>query len=53
MEHLRRGARNQIEANDAITKSLLAQGLTRGSAAFEEASTTAWKENNVGQLPEK
>lgn len=47
------GARNQIEANDAITKSLLAQGLTRGSAAFEEASTAAWKENNVGELPEK
>lgn len=47
------GARNQIEANDAISKSLLAQGLTRGSAAYEEASTQAWKDNEVAKLPEK
>lgn len=47
------GARNQIEANEIITKSLLAQGLTRGSAEFEEASTQAWKDNEVSKLPEK
>lgn len=47
------GARNQLEANEAITKHLLAQGLTRGSGAFEEANTAAWKENNVSTLPEK
>jgi|SRR5690606_12420390 len=47
------GARNQVEANEAITKSLLAQGLTRGSAEYEEASTQAWKDNEVAKLPEK
>lgn len=47
------GARNQIEANDVISKSLLAQGLTRGSAQFQEATNQAWKDNNVAALPEK
>lgn len=47
------GARNQVEANDAISKSLLAQGMTRGSAAFQEATNQAWKDNNVAALPEK
>lgn len=47
------GARNQVEANSAITKHLLAQGLTRGSSEFETANTEAWKENNVSALPEK
>lgn len=47
------GARNKIEANDIISKGLLAQGLTKGSAQFEEAMTQAWKDNDVAKLPEK
>lgn len=46
-------ARNQIEANEIITKQLVAQGLTRGSDAFDEASTKAWREGNISKLPER
>lgn len=46
------GAKNQIEANEIISKQLLSQGLTRGSSEFETASTQAWKDNNVSELPE-
>lgn len=44
-------ARTQIEADDIITKTLLAQGLTIGSDAFQEAKTKAWTENNIKALP--
>lgn len=46
-------ARNQVEANEYITTHLLAKGLTRGSAEFEKASTLAWTENKIGDLPER
>lgn len=46
------GAKNQIEANEIISKQLLSQGLTRGSSEFESAATQAWKDNNVSELPE-
>ena len=47
------GARTRVEANDIITKGLLSQGLTKGSAEFEAASTQAWKDGNVSALPEQ
>ena len=46
-------ARNQVEANEIITKKLVAQGLTRGSDAFDEASTKAWKDGGIAKLPER
>lgn len=45
------GAKTQNDADDIITKALLAQGLTKGSAAFQEAKTKAWIDNNVKALP--
>lgn len=45
------GARNKVEAGEIITKSLLARGLTKGSQAFQDAFTEAWKTNNVASLP--
>ena len=47
------GARTRVEAYEAISSSLMAQGLTAGSKAFEEAMQQAWKDNNVSQLPEQ
>ena len=47
------GAKSRIEANDMITKSLLQQGLTKGSAEFDTAMTQAWKDGNVSALPEQ
>lgn len=47
------GAKTRVEANDIITKALLAQGLTRGSAAFSDAMDKAWIDGNVASLPEK
>lgn len=46
-------ARTQIEANEIITQQLLQRGLTRDSAEFEKASTLAWTENKIGDLPEQ
>lgn len=46
-------ARTRVEANEAIRASLLAQGLTIGSAEYDAAATQAWKDNNVSALPEK
>ena len=46
-------ARTQVEANEIITQQLLARGLTRDSEAFEKASTLAWRENKIGELPEQ
>lgn len=45
------GARTQVEAQEIITKTLLAQGLTKGSDAFQNAMSKAWTENNVKALP--
>lgn len=45
------GAKTQNDADDIITHALLAQGLTKGSAAFQEAKTKAWIDNNVKALP--
>lgn len=47
------GAKTRVEANEAITTGLLAQGLTVGSDEFQSAMTQAWTDNNVAQLPEK
>lgn len=45
------GARTQVEAQEMIAKTLMAQGLTNGSADFQKAMDAAWKDNNVAQLP--
>lgn len=47
------GARTRTEAYDAIANSLMQQGMTIGSKAFDEAMSQAWKDNGIGQLPEK
>lgn len=39
------GARTQTEANEIITKSLLSQGLTIGSKAYQERFDKIWKDN--------
>lgn len=45
------GCRTQVEANAAIDKALLSQGLVVGSDKYQEAMTQAWKGNNVASLP--
>lgn len=47
------GSKTQVEAYEAITQTLMAQGLTKGSAAFEKAMTESWETNNVNSLPER
>lgn len=47
------GAKSRIEADSMIQKALMEQGLTSGSAEFQEAFTQARKDNNVSSLPEK
>ena len=44
-------ARTQSEADDIIHNQLNAQGLTRGSKAYQEAYQKAWTENNISSLP--
>ena len=44
-------ARTQREADDIIHNQLNAQGLTRGSKAYQDAYDAAWKDNNISQLP--
>lgn len=44
-------ARTQREADDIIHNQLNAQGLVRGSKAYQEAYSEAWKANNISQLP--
>lgn len=44
-------ARTQREADDIIHNQLNAQGLVRGSKAYQEAYNQAWKDNNVSKLP--
>lgn len=46
-------ARTQVEADDLISKALLAQGIAIGSQAYQDAKDKAWKENNVSKLPLK
>ena len=47
------GAKTRVEANNIITTTLLGQGLTKGSEAFDTAMTQAWKDGNVAALPEQ
>lgn len=44
-------ARNQQEADDILRKQLGAQGLIRGSKAYQDAYDAAWKEHNIMALP--
>lgn len=46
-------ARTQNEADEIIHNQLNAQGLIRGSKAYEEAKTQIWKDNNISSLPMK
>lgn len=45
------GVRTQTEAQEVIAQTLMKQGMTNGSKAFQEAMTQAWKDNNVKTLP--
>lgn len=45
------GAKNQMEANEILTKQFLAQGMTIGSNEFQDAMDKAWKDNNIVNLP--
>ena len=45
------GARSKVEAEDIISKALLARGMTKGSKAYQDAFSEAWKTNNVASLP--
>lgn len=47
------GSKTQVEAYEAITQSLMAQGLTKGSAAFDKAMAENWEANNIQSLPER
>ena len=44
-------ARTQQEADNIIHNQLNAQGLVRGSKAYQEAYDAAWKDGNVKALP--
>lgn len=44
-------AKTQNEAEQIIHNQLNAQGLVRGSKAYQDAMTQAWKDNNISQLP--
>ena len=46
-------ARTQSEADEIIHNQLNAQGLVRGSKAYQEAYSAAWKDGNVSSLPMK
>lgn len=41
------GARTQSEANNIISKALMAQGMTIGSKQYQDAFDKAWKENSA------
>lgn len=45
------GVRTQNEAQELIAQTLMKQGLTNGSKAFQDAMTKAWKDNNISSLP--
>ena len=44
-------AKTQNEAEQIIHNQLNAQGLVRGSKAYQDAMTQAWKDNSISQLP--
>ena len=39
------GAKSQVEASEIVAKTLMAQGLTLGSDAYQTAYDKAWKDN--------
>lgn len=45
------GVRTQTQAQELIAQTLMKQGMTNASKAFQEAMTQAWKDNNVSSLP--
>ncbi len=45
------GAKSQTEATEIITQMLLKQGKLNGSKEFQDAFSSAWKENNIAALP--
>ena len=47
------GCKTRVEAYDAISNNLMAQGMTAGSKEFEDAMAQAWKDNNIAALPER
>lgn len=47
------GAKTRTEAYEIITNILVAEGKQVGTAAFQEAMSQAWKDNNIAALPEK
>lgn len=47
------GAKTRVEAYDAISANLMAQGLTAGSEKFDATMKQAWTDNNISALPEK
>ena len=47
------GVRSQTEASEVIAQTLMKQGLTNGSKAFQEAMNKAWADNEISKLPIK
>lgn len=47
------GVKTQTEAQELIAQTLMKQGLTNGSKAFQEAMNKAWADNNISALPIK
>ena len=47
------GVKTQMEAQELIAQTLMKQGLTNGSKAFQEAMNKAWADNNISALPIK
>lgn len=45
------GITNQVDADDAISKHLMAQGMTRGSKEFADEAMKIRRENGVDKLP--
>ena len=45
------GVRSQTEASEVIAQTLMKQGLTNGSKAFQEAMNKAWADNEISKLP--
>jgi hypothetical protein len=47
------GVKTQVEADTAIHKMLVQQGLVRGSKAYQDQYDKAWKDNAINKLPTK
>lgn len=47
------GVKSQTEAQELIAQTLMKQGLTNGSKAFQEAMNKAWADNKISALPIK